>query len=298
MPAAAPPPTGATTASPGRRRRLPLRPAGGFRPGGLRRRARTSLDQGDTAAVSEHLGELRRRVIVVTAAFLSCFIAAYVLRDHLFALLNRPLGGRYEIQTLAVTEPFFASLTVAANAAFMVVVPLVAWHAWRFVAPAMAPAARRSTCSLVVLAPALFFSGVAFCYLFVLGPAVRFLLGLGEEGFNVTVRAQEYYAFVTMTMLGMGLAFLFPLVLLGLARVGLVTSERLRGNRRIALVLMVVVAALLPTADPVSLAVEVLPLLGLYELSVLLVRMQERATERREAADDEAAAADRATTRA
>ncbi len=233
-------------------------------------------ERDDTAPLVSHLDELRARVLFVAGWLLVAFAACYWRRDELFAALDRPLDGRWPIQTLGVTEPFFTSLSVAAQAALVLTTPVLAWHAWRFVRPAVAPEARRTIRALLVAAPLLFTGGVAFAYWLLLAPAVHFLLGIGPDSIDVVVRASDYYHFVTTILLAVGAAFCFPLVLLGLARVGIVTSQRLRSGRRVAYVLMVVLAALLPTADPVSLAIEILPLLALYELSIVGVRVQER----------------------
>ncbi len=230
----------------------------------------------DAAPMVDHLEELRWRVATIAATLVVSFIAAFVVREHLFALLNRPLDGRYRIQTFGVTEPFFTAFTVAANAAFIATFPVLVFNCYRFLSPALSSAQRRRMRPILLLAPALFCSGVAFCYLLILGPSVHFLLGMGESSFDVSLRAQDYYSFATMTMLGMGLMFCFPLVVTALGQLGVVTSAQLRRNRRIAVVLMVVVAALLPTADPVSLIIETLPLIGLFELSIMLVWLGER----------------------
>lgn len=246
-------------------------------------RSRRPRSQADVATVVDHLTELRARVLVVTGFLLVAFAACYWQREWLFGMLDAPLAGRFPVQTLGVTEPFFTSLSISAQAAFVLVTPVIAWHCWRFVRPAVRPEARRTIAVLLLVAPLMFCAGVAFGYLLVLGPAIQFLLGIGPDSFDVVVRANEYYSFVATTLLAIGAVFCFPLVLLGLGRVGILTSARLRGSRRIAYALMVVLAALLPTADPVSLVIEILPLLALYELSVVAVRLQERALTRRTA---------------
>lgn len=238
-------------------------------------------ERADTAPVLDHLSELRTRALVVGGWLLVAFAACYWQRDAIFGALDRPLDDRWPLQTLGVTEPFFTSLSVAAQSALVLTTPVIAWNAWRFVRPAIDPPARRTIRVLLAAAPLLFTAGVAFAYFLLLGPAVTFLLGIAPESIDVVVRASDYYHFVTTTMLAVGAAFCFPLVLLGLSRVGIITAERLRSGRRVAYVLMVVLAALLPTADPVSLAIEIVPLLALYELSILGVRMQERAVDRR-----------------
>ena len=152
--------------------------------------------------------------------------------------------------------------------------------------PAIEPDARRTIRALLITAPLLFLAGVTFAYFLILGPAVRFLLGIAPDSITVVVRASDYYHFVTTTLLAVGAAFCFPLVLLGLARVGILSVEKMRGSRRIAYALMVILAALLPTGDPVSLALEILPLIVLYEASIVAVRIQERRIARRaESAD-------------
>lgn len=235
----------------------------------------------DAAPMVDHLEELRWRIGSVIAVLVGAFVVAFAFREHLFALLNRPIDGRYRIQTFGVTEPFFTAFTVAANTAFIAAFPVLVFNCYRFVSPALSDGQRRGVRPMLVLAPALFCSGVAFCYLLILGPAVRFLLGMGEASFDVTLRAQDYYSFAAMTMLGMGLMFCFPLIVTALGQLGVVTSRQLRGNRRIAIVMMVVVAALLPTADPVSLVIETLPLIALFELSIILVWLGERRAARR-----------------
>lgn len=238
------------------------------------------LDATGRAAAVDHLEELRWRIVLCLSALVVGFVVAYAQRELLFQLLNRPLRGEFRIQTLSVTEPFFTSVTVAANAAFAAAFPALVWNCYRFLSPALDQWQRRRVRMLFAAAPVLFAAGVAFCYWFVLGPAVRFLLGLGAGSFDVAVRAQEYYSFVAMTLVGMGLVFLFPLLLVGLARIGILTSTMLRANRRLAFVGLAVVAAMLPTADPVSLIIEVLPLVALFELSIWLVALQERSASR------------------
>ena len=257
----------------------PTRFRGRFRRPAIR--AMQSVKHQERAAVTTHLEELRWRLSVVFGVLIAAFCGAWVIHDRLFHLLEKPLSGKYEVQTLSVTEPFFTTVSVAAHAAVLVALPVAIYNLYRFAAPALEPQQRRGLAPLVALAPALFYAGVAFCYLLILGPSVRFLLGIGDGSFTVSLRAQDYYSFVSMTLLGMGASFLFPLVLLGAARVGVLRAELLRQNRKVAVVLIAIVAALLPTGDPVSLAIEILPLLALFELSIVLVAAQERAARRR-----------------
>lgn len=249
-----------------------------------RRRRIRAIDLHDRLSVTDHLEELRWRIITTAAFLVAVFGVCWWRADELFALATRPLGDRYELTTLGVTEPFFATLTMCAVVAGLATFPVGLFQAWRYVRPALDPAQRRAILPVVLAAPGLLAAGAAFAYLVVLGPATRFLLGMGENRFDVAVRAQDYYSFLSTTILGCALAFQLPLVLVGLARVGILSAERLRSNRRLAYVGIAVLAALLPTADPVSLILEMLPLLALFELSILLVARTEKRLPSEEAA--------------
>jgi sec-independent protein translocase protein TatC len=118
--------------------------------------------------------------------------------------------------------------------------------------------------------PILFIAGVVFCYYVVLTPALDFLLNFNSDEFNTQVRARDYYSFVTLLMLAMGIGFQIPVGVVAACRLGLTSVEKLRKNRRYAIVVIAVLAALLPTLDPLTLILEMIPLLLLYELSIWL----------------------------
>jgi sec-independent protein translocase protein TatC len=129
---------------------------------------------------------------------------------------------------------------------------------------------------LVLLATVLFVAGVAFMYTVVLPRALDFLTSYDANLYNIQIRASYYYTFAAMTLLAGGLAFLMPIFILGLVRLRVLTSDRLRKNRRIAYVALLAFAILLPTVDPVSLAFEVVPLLILFEMSIWISVFMER----------------------
>ena len=132
----------------------------------------------------------------------------------------------------------------------------------------------------VVLATLLFAGGVTFCYFVVLPKALQFLTSFDDDLYEIQIRASYYYSFTAVTLLATGLAFQMPIFILALVRLRVLTADRLRRNRRIGIVLMVVFAVLLPTVDPVSLALEVVPLLLLFELSIWLSSVMEKRWER------------------
>jgi sec-independent protein translocase protein TatC len=154
------------------------------------------------------------------------------------------------------------------------------WQVWGFLAPAVEPHFQRVVLVSVVLATALFATGVVFMYYVVLPRALDFLTSYDADLYDIQIRASYYYNFAALTLLAGGLAFLMPIFVLALVRLRVLTSARLRSNRRIAFVVLLVFAILLPTVDPISLAFEIVPLLFLYELSIWLSVLMERRWQR------------------
>jgi sec-independent protein translocase protein TatC len=135
---------------------------------------------------------------------------------------------------------------------------------------------QRTVAVFATIATALFACGVTFSYLVVLPRALDFLTNFNDEVFQVQIRASYYFSFVTMTLLATGLAFQMPIFILALVRLRVLTAARLRKNRRLGILFMFVFAVLLPTVDPVSLALEVVPLLILFEASIWLAGFMEK----------------------
>jgi sec-independent protein translocase protein TatC len=147
-------------------------------------------------------------------------------------------------------------LKTAGYAALLLVLPVFIYQAYAFIVPAFKPGERKVARPLVLMVPVLFFAGVAFCYLVVLTPALDFLLSFNASEFNTRLRASDYYDFAIMLMVAMGLGFQGPVGVLALTRLGVVSVEQLRHNRRYAALVIAVIAALLPTLDPLTLVLE------------------------------------------
>jgi sec-independent protein translocase protein TatC len=234
------------------------------------------LGHDETVELADHLGELRQRLVLCLIAFVPAFAAAFAVHGRIVELLARPLPEGKQLVTLGVTEPFTTSVKLSLMAAVALVLPLLLTQLWSFLAPALTPAAQRAIAGFVVLATALFVAGVTFAYAVVLPRALTFLVGFDDHLYDVQIRASYYYSFAATTLLATGLAFQLPIAILALVRLEVLSSVRLRRNRRIAYVALVVCAVLLPTVDPVSLALEVAPLLALYEASIVLAAVMER----------------------
>ena len=176
---------------------------------------------------------------------------------------------------VGVGEGFTITIAVAAYFALLVTLPLILYQLYAFVIPALSRQERTVATPTMVAAPFLFLAGAVFTYFAVLPPAVHFLQGYNNTEFQVLVGANSYYKFEIMLMMGIGVAFEVPLLLLGLQRVGVITASTLTLNWRYALVLIAVIVAALPGVDPVTMAMETLPLVALYVLSIVLLKWVE-----------------------
>lgn len=238
------------------------------------------LLHGEEATLVEHLDEFRTRLIVVLFALVPAFLLAFVFHEQIQEWLIGPLPGDKKLVTLGVTEPFTTSVKVSLIAGLALALPVLLWQVWAFFAPAVEPHFQRVVLVFVVLATALFATGGAFMYYVVLPRALDFLTSYDDNIYNIQIRASYYYNFAALTLLAGGLAFLMPIFVLALVRLRVLTSDRLRSNRRIAFVLLLGFAILLPTVDPISLAFEFVPLVLLFELSIWLSVLMERRWQR------------------
>ena len=229
------------------------------------------LRHGEEATLVEHLGELRTRLFVVLGALAAAFIVTYVFHGHLLHWLNRPLPDNLKKPvTFSPIEPFSTSIWVSLWAAFLLALPIVFWQLWAFLAPAVEEHRQRSMAMLVGFATLLGLGGVAFGYYVILPPAIHFLTNYDSAHYDILIRARDYYRFVSFVLLGVALAFEVPVFVLALVRLRILTAKQLRHTWRMGIFVMTVIGVLLPGVDPVSTILSVIPLVGLYLLSIAL----------------------------
>jgi sec-independent protein translocase protein TatC len=245
------------------------------------------VDFEDRLTLVEHLDELRSRIVISIVAFAVAFGICFWQNDRLLDIANAPLPGDRNPITFGVAEPFTTTVTITAYAALIISMPVILYQAYAYLLPALTTRERRYLVPFLILAPGLFIAGVVFGYFVVLPAATKFLLNFNDAQFNIQVRARDYYSFFTLTLAVMGLIFELPIAILAVTRLGIITPEQLSKNRRYAYVILAVVAMLLPGTDPVSMLLELVPLILLYEGSVLLARAFGRPPD--EAADREIA---------
>jgi sec-independent protein translocase protein TatC len=240
------------------------------------------LDHGEEATLVEHLEELRQRIFICLGALVVGFVATYAVHRHLLHWLNKPLPAHVgKPITLGVAEPFLTVMKLCLMGSIVLTLPVILWQLWGFLAPAVDGHQERRVRYFVLLAAGLLAAGIVFGYFVALPAAVHYLTNFDKSAFNIQLRAKDYYSFVTMVLLAMGVVFELPIVIVALTRLGIITTRQLRKNRRVGYFAVAVLGVALPGIDPFTTVIEILPLWVLYEgsiwLSVLLDRRQEHA---------------------
>jgi sec-independent protein translocase protein TatC len=182
--------------------------------------------------------------------------------------------------TLGVGEPFAVTIKVSAYAALLLSLPVLLWQLYAFVLPAFSPRERQVALPLMVAVPFLFIAGVVFAYFIVLPRAIDFLQNFNDDQFDILLQARDYYRFSILLLIVMGVLFQIPVGILGATRMGIVSVEQLRKNRRYALLVIAVLAMLLPGTDPITMVVAMIPLALLYEGSILFAALLDRRSAR------------------
>ena len=240
-----------------------------------------SLDR-SKAPLLDHLIELRRRLLYSFAALAVAFGVCLYFARPIFGFLVQPLlaAGQDRLIYTAVFEAFFVEIKVAFFAALMISFPIIANQLWQFVAPGLYAKEKRAFAPFLLLTPFLFLAGAALAYYVAMPVALHFLLGY--EG-NIAGVNQEalpgvgnYLSFVTRFLFGFGVAFLLPVLLMLLERAGLVTRLQLKSGRRYAIVVAFVIAAVLTPPDVISQLLLAVPLVVLYEISLIAIWFTER----------------------
>ncbi|MEX1147078.1 MAG: twin-arginine translocase subunit TatC [Sphingomonadales bacterium] len=253
---------------------------------------------GSRAPLIEHLIELRQRLVRALLALLVAFLVCFYFAEEIYAFLTRPLAdamgqdpGRRMIYT-GLHEAFFTYLKVSLFAAFLLAFPLIANQIWKFVAPGLYRKERRAFLPFLIATPVLFLSGAALVYYFVFPMAWDFFLsfetvpGEGALPIQLEAKVNEYLSLVMLLMFAFGLSFQLPVLLLLLARAGMVTADWLAARRKYAIVAVFAAAAILTPPDPFTQIGLGLSIMALYEVSIWLIRLSERKRRARAAAGD------------
>lgn len=231
------------------------------------------MDEDEKLPFTAHLEELRQRLIRCAIAVTAGFTVSYFFKERLFAILTRPLvqvlrPGETLIFT-GVAEAFFTYLKVAFLFGILLAIPVILYQFWMFVAPGLYRNEKRVLFPIVVISSFFFAAGALFGYFVVFPFGFKFLLGFASDTLRPLPSMKEYLGFSAKVLLAFGLVFEMPIVITFLARMGLITTDFLKKNRKYALVLFFVVAAILTPPDVVTQVLMAIPLVLLYEISIL-----------------------------
>ncbi|MCD4722393.1 MAG: twin-arginine translocase subunit TatC [Desulfobacula sp.] len=233
------------------------------------------MSEEEKSPFTEHLGELRDRLVRSFIAVAIGFVAAYFFKEKLFEILTAPLitamgeDGNARMIFTGLPEAFFTYLKVALLTGIILATPVLFYEFWMFVSPGLYRAEKKYFLPIVFLSVFFFVIGASFGYFIVFPYGFKFFLGFATENIHAMPSMKEYLSFASKMLLAFGFVFELPLVLTFMARMGLVTVPFLKKNRKYALLLFFVGAALITPPDVVTQVMMALPLMLLYEISII-----------------------------
>ncbi len=231
---------------------------------------RQPRDEG-AMTLREHLLEFRWRLTISVVAVFVCSIAFWPFKDFIFELLQSPLGPDVSLQQIEPTEAFFSFFKVAVLGGIGIASPVVLYQVMAYISPGLYPDEKRLFYASIPAMLAMFFIGVMFCWFVILRFTLNFLTGFAPDDINTELSIDSYVSFVSRMVLIVGLVFETPFAIFLLAKFRIVSAKRLKGFRRYAIVVIVIVAAVItPTPDPFTQMAVAIPMYLLYELGVLL----------------------------
>lgn len=224
----------------------------------------------------EHLEELRKRLVLSVLIVLFFSAVAFVFSDELVAWFIAPLGG-IKLHVTEVTGSFSAYLKICLFAGLGASLPFIFYQFWAFIAPGLYPKERKMVLPFIVVATLLFAAGAGFCYKYVLPFALQFMIGFADDLLSPIITVSSYISFSGMLLIAFGLSFELPVIAYLLGKLGVITSSFLARGRRVAIVVILLVAAILtPTPDIITQLLLAVPMYILYETSIIVVRLTGR----------------------
>ena len=222
----------------------------------------------------QHLEDLRKVLIKSIIAMCITSIAGWIFRNDLLKILARPVTDKgYKLVYLTPLEPFYTEIKLAAAAGFIIALPFILWQVWGFILPALKPTEIKYLRIIVLVSLLQFLLGITFAYFTVFKLGVSFFIDFGQGTAVPTLSMGQYLSFAVSFLIPFGLIFELPLVILFLAKIGIVSPDLLSKKRKYAILIIVIAAAFLtPGPDIMSQMLMATPVYLLYEFSILLAR--------------------------
>lgn len=232
-------------------------------------------------SLTEHLMELRKRLSRSLIALGIGFGVCYYFKDRIFDVITKPLTevlpkSSYLIYT-GMTEAFFTYMKIAFFASLILTSPYILYQIWKFIAPGLLPKEKKLVVPFVISSTALFIGGVLFGYFVVLPPAFKFFVSFNNQYLQALLSFKDYLSLFVTFLLGFGISFELPIFIFFLTKLGVVNAKILSQQRRYAILIIFVVAAVLtPSPDALSQILMAIPLLFLYEISIFVSKFAQK----------------------
>lgn len=228
-----------------------------------------------TMSIWEHVNELRKRLFAALIAFIIACVITFNVASTFITILAIPVGGIDKLLSIEVTENLGVFMRVSLLSGFILSLPILLYELMAFIAPGLTPSEVKWVYIFIPFATVMFVAGVAFTYFVMLPAAIPFLIDF--LGIKTTPRLSSYIEFVTSLMFWVGISFEMPIVVFLLAKLKLVSAHKLLSGWRYAIVIIAVAAAVItPTADPINMTLLMIPLIGIYFLSILMAVIARR----------------------
>jgi len=223
--------------------------------------------------VVDHLDEFRSRILIVLGVLITLTFVNFYFSEHIVNYINKPfLSTGNKLNVFKLTSGFIIRLKASAGTAILMTFPLIIFHIWRYILPAIDKKERMFSRLSIIASVVLFYSGVAFVFFLLLPLMIEVLLSFIPSEMLSTIGADDYLSFIFLLCLAMGIIFELPVIILVLTKLGLITPAILISKRKLALIIIWVFAAIITPPDPLSQSLVAVPLMFLYEFSILISR--------------------------
>jgi len=225
--------------------------------------------------IRPHIAELRSRLIKIVISYGVAFLVVFTNWQLVYEWMKKPLESAFDRAMIftSLAEPFITALKISLYAGFVLALPFIMWQVWKFIAPALYENEKKMAIPFVFWATVMFLSGVAFAYYVVFPFGANVLINFGGVQFEAMLKMSEYIGFFAKFMFGFGIAFELPVFSYFLAKLDLITDRTLIGGFRYAVVGIFILSAILTPPDPATQFLMAIPLIILYGVSIIIVKM-------------------------